>query len=94
MRMGQVTIFVVIALVLVAGVLLSVFLRGGGVEVVEPEQKCREVGGTWREFPDGCVDSCDAQRNPGAIVCTQAFTFGCDCPKQGECWNGESCEGV
>lgn len=54
---------------------------------------CLDSGGTWREFSNGCVDSCDLARNVETIFCAQVFTFGCDCGSD-ECWNGESCEDV
>lgn len=53
------------------------------------ERNCVAGGGAWREFGNGCVDSCEAARNP-MTGCTQSLTFGCDC--ENGCWNGESCE--
>ena len=57
------------------------------------QQKCIEAGGIWREFPNGCVDSCFYVRNKHNVVCTQALTFGCDCGPQ-KCWDRDtfSCE--
>lgn len=51
------------------------------------EQACATSGGTWREFSNGCVDSCSAQADNA--VCTQAFTFGCDCGVE-QCWDDET----
>lgn len=50
--------------------------------------ECLAEGGTWREFPDACVDSCSAARD--GLACAQVLTMGCDCG-EGMCWNGESC---
>lgn len=54
------------------------------------EKKCAVAEGVWREFGNGCVDSCSVVRNPES-GCTQTLTFGCDCGKD-RCWNGETCE--
>jgi hypothetical protein len=58
-----------------------------------PEIICQAVGGEWRTFSNGCVDSCAlARQDPNdPIVCTMAFTEGCDCGPD-KCWNGETCE--
>ena len=50
---------------------------------------CGEEGGEWREFPNTCVDSCEAARDEHA-VCGQALTYGCDCG-DGMCWDGQTC---
>lgn len=60
------------------------------VEINE-QTRCVVEGGEWREFPNGCADSCALERNPEVVVCAQAFTYGCDC-EEDMCWNGESCE--
>ena len=70
--------------------------RCGGRKFAEPpeldeRENCEALGGTWKEFPNGCVDSCEKARNPSGVFCTQAFTFGCDCGID-KCWNGEICE--
>jgi len=63
-----------------------------GEEILEnPQEECESVDGTWTEFSNGCVDSCDLARNPETILCTQALTDGCECGPD-RCWNGESCE--
>ena len=54
------------------------------------QQLCTQSGGTWREFSDGCADSCEKAANPGGVMCTMAFTMGCDCGVA-QCWNGTSC---
>ena len=53
------------------------------------ESICAQEGGEWREFPNTCVDSCDAARDEYA-VCGQALTYGCDCG-DGMCWDGQTC---
>ncbi len=50
---------------------------------------CEAAGGTWRQMPTACADSCESQRD--RMVCAQVLTYGCDCG-EGMCWNGESCE--
>ena len=55
------------------------------------ESTCVLAGGTWNTFSNGCVDSCDLERNPESILCTQTITDGCDCGPD-RCWNGQSCE--
>ncbi len=52
------------------------------------EQTCVASGGTWREFSNGCVDSCATQGDE-LSVCTQAFTYGCDCGAD-QCWDDET----
>ena len=54
----------------------------------EEENLCEKSGGTWREFSNGCVDSCSAKGED--IFCTQVLTMGCDCGVD-RCWNGLSC---
>lgn len=84
---------------------LELALREGGVATIEQvddalaalegqvreskQQQCREEGGEWRQFPNGCVDSCNYARNPD-VICTQALTMGCDCGPE-QCWNGAAC---
>ena len=56
----------------------------------KPEATCIEAGGTWKEFNNGCVDSCASQQPGEPVACTQALKFGCDCgPTQ--CWSGQTC---
>lgn len=52
---------------------------------------CEEEGGTWKQMPNACADSCRAQREN--LMCAQVLTHGCDCG-EGMCWNGESCEKI
>lgn len=56
---------------------------------------CQQEGGEWRVFRNGCVDSCQYNRNKGDVMCTQALTYGCDCG-EGKCWNSEEkvCENI
>lgn len=53
-------------------------------------QRCSSQGGNWREFSDGCADSCEKARDPYGIMCTQAITLGCDCGPD-KCWDGQQC---
>ena len=56
------------------------------------ELECMGVGGEWKTFTNGCVDSCLKERSEEPVFCTQALTDGCDCGSD-RCWNGKSCEG-
>jgi hypothetical protein len=47
---------------------------------------CEKSKGVWRQFGNGCADSCDAKFDEFA-VCTDAIISSCDCGK-GRCWNG------
>ena len=47
---------------------------------------CRNGGGTWRTFSDGCGDTCGTAN----MLCTAAFGSGCDCGP-GACWDVSSC---
>jgi len=70
------------------------YVCGGRDLWEDPRYQCTRTGGAggeWKEFSNGCVDSCDLARNPEIISCTQALTNGCDCGPD-RCWNGESCE--
>lgn len=55
------------------------------------QELCAQAGGEWKEFSNGCVDSCDYIRNVDNTECTAALTYGCDCGED-QCWNGSSCE--
>lgn len=72
----------------------DVILGGGCGQIVDNSYcqetnpalvECYNSGGTWASFSNGCVDSCEKARNP-SILCTQAFTDGCDCGPD-KCWN-------
>jgi hypothetical protein len=54
------------------------------------QAQCEEVGGTWRQFPNACRDSCEYARNKTDMACAQVMTDGCDCGPT-ECWNGLDC---
>ena len=58
------------------------------------EQACLDAGGTWVEFSNGCVDSCESQRD-STVSCTQSLTFGCECGDE-QCWNSTDkvCEDI
>ncbi len=57
----------------------------------DPELECGRIGGIWKEFSSGCVDSCFKERSEEPPICTTAMTFSCDCGPTA-CWNGETCE--
>jgi len=83
----------IIALLLFVGATYYYRVQNGNGDGIldDAELECARVEGNWREFGNGCVDSCDLARNPETILCIQALTYGCDCGP-GRCWNGESCE--
>lgn len=54
------------------------------------QQRCFESGGTWREFTNGCADSCEYAADPGGVACTTVITASCDCGTL-QCWNGNTC---
>lgn len=56
-----------------------------------PQDECARVGGTWKVFSDGCVDSCYKERSTEAPLCAMAMTPGCDCGET-KCWSGYTCE--
>lgn len=60
---------------------------------VTEEEKCIEVGGSWRTFSNGCADSCEYDRDKENIFCTQAFIDSCECGV-GRCWNEGDCEPI
>ncbi len=62
------------------------YVCGDEVDLIE---ECILLGGTWREFSNGCVDSCSYERNE-EVFCSQAITEGCDCGID-MCWNGKEC---
>lgn len=50
---------------------------------------CKKQGGVWREFGDGCGDSCESKINK-LPICTTALVYSCDC--DGDlCWNENKC---
>ena len=57
----------------------------------DPIEECVRVAGSWIEFSNGCVDSCQFERSEEPIPCTAAITEGCDCGPD-ECWNERTCE--
>lgn len=65
------------------------FVNGSGCVLSYPETTCSSAGGEWREFTNGCVDSCELAANP-LLACTMAMTMGCDCGAD-KCWNGTAC---
>ncbi len=67
--------------------ILLVSIQGNSVEL-DKLLKCHKGGAGMRYFNNGCVDGCgyDDQMS----VCTQAFTWGCDCGAS-KCWDGDKC---
>lgn len=55
-----------------------------------PQEICEHSNGTWRQFRNGCADSCSYAADP-TQMCTLALTMSCDCGPN-KCWNGEFCE--
>lgn len=47
---------------------------------------CEKSKGVWRQFGNGCADSCYSKFDEFA-VCTDTIISACDCGK-GRCWNG------
>jgi hypothetical protein len=50
---------------------------------------CEKEGGVWRQFGNGCVDSCKAKLDR-FTVCSMALTYGCDCGKE-RCLDDNKC---
>lgn len=50
---------------------------------------CEESKGIWRQFGNGCADTCEAKFDK-FVMCTQALVYSCECGKN-RCWNGEAC---
>lgn len=59
-------------------------------EEPEPLHNCQTSGGTWKEFKNGCADTCAYNADPSQM-CTESLTYSCDC-SPGRCWNGTGCE--
>lgn len=55
----------------------------------DPKKDCEMAGGRWREFSDGCGDSCALLKGQ-EIACTMAMTMACDCGSD-KCWDGQRC---
>lgn len=58
--------------------------------IVDPEaekkkQLCEQKKGVWKEFKNGCVDSCSSKVSTMSM-CTSALTFGCECGET-KCWD-------
>lgn len=67
----------------------------GKCVALDEEDICENQGGEWILFNNGCVDSCQYNRNKSDVMCTQALTMGCNCGKD-KCWNQEEkvCEEI
>ena len=53
----------------------------------DPKLTCAQTGGTWREFPDSCADTCPSNQ---PRVCLTVITSSCDCGSKA-CWSGTAC---
>lgn len=51
-------------------------------------EACENVGGSWEEFRNGCVDSCDYAANP-TLMCIQVLMYSCNCGPD-KCWDAEN----
>jgi hypothetical protein len=87
-----------IILVLLVGALLVAGCTNEKIPIIkdpnildDPELECGRISGLWKEFGNGCVDSCFKERSTGLVECTDAMIMGCDCGPD-RCWNGETCE--
>ncbi|RLE39184.1 hypothetical protein DRJ17_01520 [Candidatus Woesearchaeota archaeon] len=54
----------------------------------EAQLECKIKGGTWREFSNACVDSCELVTDPN-LLCAQVITPGCDCGPD-KCWDDDT----
>lgn len=50
---------------------------------------CEKSKGMWREFGNGCADSCRAKLDR-FTMCTMSITYGCDCGEN-RCWENNKC---
>lgn len=50
--------------------------------------KCVKSQGLWKEFPNGCADTCFNKKHPG--LCSSKKTQSCKCPDS-KCWDGKAC---
>ncbi len=48
------------------------------LEIFEKRAECLKNNGIWREFGNGCADSCESQFS-GFIFCSMVIIYGCDC---------------
>ncbi len=79
---------IIIALLLTLLSLTS-FAQIGRSTTFDDRPLCESAKGVWRQFGNGCTDSCESKLNEFSI-CTQAITYGCECGK-GRCWDGDTC---
>jgi hypothetical protein len=87
----------IIAIVLVFIIVIAgIFFWQNAIDMTKPRsfpsqtpEYCESKGATYKGFTNGCMDSCEYARNPGA--CTTVLTSGCDCGPE-KCWNGFECE--
>lgn len=87
-------LFFVIIVAMLSGVFLFFKIKSEK-ETRDPyfmmRQECERVGGTWEYYSNGCGDSCALVRSNETVICTQAFTWACNCGED-KCWNGNTCE--
>lgn len=55
------------------------------------EALCKQNGGTWQQFSNGCADNCSSKIAKFSM-CTTALTYGCKCGDN-KCWDsmGNKC---
>jgi len=75
----------------------SFLILDASAQIVRPttfdnRQICEENKGIWREFGNGCSDSCISKFDKYE-VCTHALTYSCDCG-QGRCWHDNQCMSI
>lgn len=52
-------------------------------------EACTKSGGTWKDFPNGCADTCLSKSGPA--FCAEVLTPSCDCKSETKCWSGSTC---
>ena len=55
----------------------------------EERPLCEKSNGIWREFGDGCANSCQAKFDQ-YLVCTRKLVYACDCGDNA-CWQDDKC---
>jgi hypothetical protein len=82
----------ILTIILIAGCTQTPSNYQNDTNILEdPEEECVRVGGTWRWFSNGCVDSCSMVRSKESVTCTAAGKISCDCGPD-RCWNERTCE--
>lgn len=78
--------FLILVLVIISNSSFAQALRRTSFDDLSP---CEESKGVWREFANGCIDSCEAKLDK-FMMCTKSLTYACDCGR-GRCWDGKKC---